>query len=309
MNINELITTLKTVSDNYYEELNDIDLFEESDILLQKLDNRFIELRCNRKERNFFDKIHVKYVQFKSFFYITQGNNDLSIYKKDLILNADELLSAKNTQNEILLKIYRTSSSEMIELIIDISVDYTYNHKNSYTEFKKTFFVKLDDFDKEFIQKIRFSYFEYESLVLDLRYNTGGSVLNANKLIDKIVKKTDNAYFIKGIDNKLKSVQFFGNDNVIFKNIYILVSEMTASSAELVTAVLREAADAVVIGRRTFGKGVMNKKFEVNEHISLFIPVYRYFTTNSEINRCGIVPDKALTDYEIDRWLDENIFK
>lgn len=73
------------------------------------------------------------------------------------------------------------------------------------------------------------------------------------------------------------------------------------------TSVLKEEQGAIILGRRTFGKGLIQKKYRFSETKEIFIPIYRFYTDNYDINETGIFPDYEISEKTLDIWIGEKI--
>ena len=72
----------------------------------------------------------------------------------------------------------------------------------------------------------------------------------------------------------------------------VLVNEFSASASEILVGALRDNEKAQVVGTTTFGKGVIQSVFMLNDGSALKLTVNEYFTPNeTKINKVGIEPD------------------
>ncbi len=132
-----------------------------------------------------------------------------------------------------------------------------------------------------------------EGIILDLRFNGGGVTQAAYEICELLVKegpflnvkRKDGKYNVNSED-----------DNVPFDNIVVLTNEETASASELVAAVLKDSG-AVVVGSKTYGKGVTQAIIELQQMGALKMTVEEFFPMSGrKINGVGIVPD-----YEVEQ--------
>ncbi|MCQ2739447.1 MAG: S41 family peptidase [bacterium] len=130
-----------------------------------------------------------------------------------------------------------------------------------------------------------------DSIILDLRGNTGGlldnAVFIANMFIDEgkiveIIYKNEN----KKIINATKS------NSIIKKPIVVLVNGASASASEILSGALKDSHKAKLVGRKTFGKGLVQKVIPLPNRTGLNVTIARYLTPNgTDINKLGIKPD------------------
>ena len=117
-----------------------------------------------------------------------------------------------------------------------------------------------------------------QSLILDMRGNAGGLLVEAVELVNMFVPKGQKVVYTKG---KLSSVnsEYTTTKEPLDEKIPLagLVDGMTASSAEIVSGALQDLDRAVIIGMRTYGKGLVQVPREVPYHGSLKVTTSRYY--------------------------------
>ena len=97
------------------------------------------------------------------------------------------------------------------------------------------------------------------ALIIDLRGNYGGLVDEANQVLDMLLPKGEIGYAI--YKSGEKKVLGKSDENCVDMPIRVLTDDDTASSAEYFASALRDSADALLIGEKTFGKGIMQTTF------------------------------------------------
>ncbi|MCK4441579.1 MAG: PDZ domain-containing protein [Sulfurovaceae bacterium] len=173
---------------------------------------------------------------------------------------------------EIKFDIYRKSTNKNLTIYIKVQ-DYSFrvsDKKILYTSNGENVgYFRLDSFTATATQEIdkAFDYFKSENidkLVVDLRYNGGGSVITASILLDKLTRDRDNQLQFKmrwndTYQNKNRVATFETDENSIdLKQIIFLTTQNTASASELVINAMRPylGNNIVIIGDRTHGKPV-----------------------------------------------------
>lgn len=163
---------------------------------------------------------------------------------------------------------------------------------------------KFGIYDDEIIDEIKNIEFNDKSIIIDLRNNMGGKVTVANRFLELFFDPGQTLYYVRNKQKEEFTIKSKKNNKKITKNrIIIFVNENTASSAELVTAVLKEKLSAVVVGTSTKGKGVMQRKYKLSDERDILLPVYEFYTSNIVINNKGIYPDLVIKDTIIDKWI------
>lgn len=130
-----------------------------------------------------------------------------------------------------------------------------------------------------------------KSLIIDLRDNYGGWVIQADYIADLFMDKGELCYLIDKygvIDHEAYPTY----DGKIDIPITILVNEMTASSSEILTGALHDCADATVVGTKTFGKGIVQAVQQLSTGAAFQITIQEYYTPGgTKVHGVGLTPD------------------
>ena len=130
-----------------------------------------------------------------------------------------------------------------------------------------------------------------KSLILDLRNNTGGLVDEALKIADMMIEK-DKTLLITVDSKGNKEIDKAKEDPIVEGDIIVLTNEYSASASEILVGALKDNGRAKSLGTKTFGKGVIQNVFFLNDGSALKLTVNEYFTQNeTKINKVGIAPD------------------
>ncbi|MBR6165641.1 MAG: S41 family peptidase [Clostridia bacterium] len=131
-----------------------------------------------------------------------------------------------------------------------------------------------------------------KGLIIDLRDNGGGWVDQARYIGDLFMDEGELCYlrFKDGTEDHSYYLTQNGKVNV---KIVVLVNENSASSSEILTGALRDCADAVIVGTKTFGKGIVQNVIPVGSRGAGFqITVAEYFSPKGNaVHDIGIEPD------------------
>lgn len=131
-----------------------------------------------------------------------------------------------------------------------------------------------------------------EKLILDLRYNGGGEMLAAEKIIESLLGKEKVMY--STVDSKEnKKVRKSKNEPKYKMPVIILANNYSASASELLIAALKDNDRLFkLIGKKTFGKGVIQTVMESRNGGALKVTTEEYFGPNGvKLNGVGIEPD------------------
>ena len=136
-----------------------------------------------------------------------------------------------------------------------------------------------------------------DSLVIDLRDNTGGYLTAANDISDLFLKKGMTIYQIKDRNGQVTS---YGAANDVyreFKKITIIINGNSASASEILTLALKENLNATVVGTTSYGKGtVQEAKTLTSGAMVKYTTSYWLSPNGNTINKIGIKPDIEVED-------------
>jgi carboxyl-terminal processing protease len=128
-----------------------------------------------------------------------------------------------------------------------------------------------------------------KSLVLDLQENGGGYLQAAADLAGEFLDKGDLIVYTEGRKTPRKDYKAPGKGAFTKGKVVILIDEFTASAAEIVTGALQDHGRAVVVGRRSFGKGLVQRPLPLPDGSVIRLTVAHYYTPSG---RCIQKPYK-----------------
>jgi carboxyl-terminal processing protease len=117
-----------------------------------------------------------------------------------------------------------------------------------------------------------------KKLVLDLRGNPGGYLKTAIQLTDEYLPEKKLIVYTQGRSRPKES--FYSTSRGFFENgqLVVLIDEGSASASEIVSGALQDWDRAVIIGRRSFGKGLVQEQSEFPDGSAIRLTIARYFT-------------------------------
>jgi len=127
---------------------------------------------------------------------------------------------------------------------------------------------KVESLQKEGMQK----------LILDLRGNPGGYLHIANQMCDEFLKDGELIVFTKGRKRSKEEVFATGKGQLEDINIIVLIDEGSASASEIVSGAIQDNDRGMVIGRRSFGKGLVQEQIAMNDGSVIRLTTQRYYT-------------------------------
>jgi len=138
--------------------------------------------------------------------------------------------------------------------------------------------------------------------VLDLRSNPGGLLTAAVGVSDDFLNSGTIVTTRGRLQDSNLSFEAHAGDLLNGAPIVVLVDNGTASAAEIVSGALKDNHRALIIGRRTFGKGVVQTVLPLDNDHAVKITTARYYTPNgTSIQAEGIKPDIALADLAVNK--------
>lgn len=135
-----------------------------------------------------------------------------------------------------------------------------------------------------------------DGLIIDLRDNPGGLLSNSLEIADMLL---ENGVIVSTVGRHGKNTDMASGMPLTHQPIAVLVDEESASASEILAGALQDNARGVIIGTRTYGKGLVQEINRLPGGAALHITVSRYLTpAGTDINKKGILPDIQVTDRE-----------
>ena len=136
-----------------------------------------------------------------------------------------------------------------------------------------------------------------KNLVLDLRFNGGGYLHQAINIVDEFLNKNQLIVYTEGAHSQKRS--FYATNQGLFKDgkLIILVNSSTASASEIVSGAIQDNKRGKILGRRTFGKGLVQQPLILPDSSELRITTSRYYTPSG---KCIQKPYGDSINYEND---------
>lgn len=172
-------------------------------------------------------------------------------------------------------------------------------------------YVKIEQFgehtSEEFVKQIGKIYpnGKLDQLILDLRDNPGGLIESAILLLDNLIPEKDKLLtYTIGKNNSRQEYKTKGRSMLNIHKIAVLINENSASAAEIVSGALQDWDKATVIGRRSFGKGLVQDQYEMKDGSAIRLTVARYYLPSGRLIQKSYV-DKLAYDLELDTRFQE----
>jgi len=181
------------------------------------------------------------------------------------------------------LKVFRAGEKELLDFTIKrkavplVSVDASYKltddigyikinrfSETTYDEFKSALEILKDD--------------GISKLVLDLRNNPGGYIISAERILDEFLE--DDTLILITRNKNGEEHKTYTTDQGDFEKgkLYVLINENTASASEIVAGALQDNDKGTIIGRRSYGKGLVQREMSLGDGSAVRLTIARYYT-------------------------------
>lgn len=145
-------------------------------------------------------------------------------------------------------------------------------------------YVKLSSFSQTAFQSVQSEYQKLQDegmryAILDLRNNGGGLLFEAVKIVNLFVPKGELVVYTKGRVEK-ENREFITREVPLFPDIplVVLINENSASASEIVAGSLQDMDRAVIIGQQSFGKGLVQRTYDLKYGSKLKVTISKYYT-------------------------------
>ena len=138
-----------------------------------------------------------------------------------------------------------------------------------------------------------------KSLILDLQENGGGYLESAVHIANEFLQRSDLIVYTEGLRQKRHDYLADGDGKLKKGKVVVLINEFSASAAEIVTGAIQDQDRGLVVGRRSFGKGLVQRPVELPDGSMIRLTIAHYYTPTG---RCIQKPYKKgeLKEYEQD---------
>jgi carboxyl-terminal processing protease len=213
---------------------------------------------------------------------ILMANKD-TIYGKEISNGTVPSYLKGKPDTNVALQIYRKSTDSLFTVNITRgkvnikSVDLAYMINDSIG------YIKLDRFARNTYREFKTSLRALKikgmtDLILDIRGNGGGFIDIANSIVDEFLEDKKLIVFTK--NNKGLIKKSFATKKGIFENggLYVLIDENSASASEILAGALQDNDKGTIIGRRSFGKGLVQQEMGLGDGSAVRLTIARYYT-------------------------------
>ena len=140
---------------------------------------------------------------------------------------------------------------------------------------------------------------DFDNLIIDLRDNTGGYLDRAIQISNEFLPKNKLIVYTQGRKSPRQEYRSDGHGSYQQIPLVVLINEGSASAAEIFAGAMQDNDRATIIGRRSFGKGLVQQQIEFNDHSLIRLTIARYYTPSGRCIQKPYEPGHD-QDYELD---------
>ncbi|HPT13552.1 MAG TPA: S41 family peptidase [Bacteroidales bacterium] len=317
-------TLMQLINYFYVEDVDEADLTEQAIIqVLKDLDPHSVYIpkkevqRTNEPLQGNFDGIGVQFQIYHDTIVVVSPvvggpSEKLGILAGDKIvkINGEDAVGSKIDNQYVLdrlrgprgtkvdVSIFRKNRKSLIDYTIIRdkipinSIDATYMVSNDIGYVKLSRFARTSK--DEFIESVdQLKKEGMKNLILDLRNNTGGYLDIAYELADQFLSANKLIVYTEGLRSPRQD--FTSTSQGVFEagKLVILIDEATASASEIVSGAVQDWDRGLIVGRRSFGKGLVQRPYLLPDSSMVRLTTARYYTPSG---RCIQKPYTAGSD-------------
>lgn len=249
-----------------------------------------------------FSGIGIQFNMLNDTLYVIQPvaggpSEKVGILAGDRILSAnDTLISGVKKKNADIIKILRGEKGSKVNVkvlrpgqkdVIDFRITRAdipiYSVDASYMAAPGVGYVKISRFAEKTAEEVRDAVKELKKqgmkdLIIDLEYNGGGYLNAATELAEMLLNTDDMIVYTKGDKSPYKEYRAGAVKRLTDGKIVIMVDQYSASASEILSGAMQDNDRGLIVGRRTFGKGLVQRPFPFPDGSMIRLTVARYYT-------------------------------
>ena len=221
----------------------------------------------------------------------------VGILAGDRIIYVDDtLVASKKLKNEdvmrklkgpkgtkVRVRVLRRGVEGLLDYTITRAAIPTYSVDIAYMLDKETGFLKLSKFSATTVDEFRKGILDLKvkgmkKLVFDLRGNTGGYLAAAVDIADEFLPKGSLIVYTEGRSRPRQYMKARRRGMLEDMPVVVLIDGESASASEIVAGALQDNDRGTIIGRRSFGKGLVQEQIMLNDNSAIRLTVARYYT-------------------------------
>ncbi len=230
--------------------------------------------------------------------------NDTVIAGKKM-KNADIIKVLRGPKGSVVhLKVKRQDAAELIDFELERDDIPIYSVDASYMVDEQTGYISVSRFAESTAKEVAqaadsLSHIGMRNLVIDLSNNGGGYLGSAYELASEFLKVGDPVVYTKGLNmpDSYLNVEQSGKTKV--DRLVVIVDQYSASASEIFAGAIQENDRGLIIGRRTFGKGLVQRPFPFPDGSMIRLTTSRYYTPSGRCIQKPYTKGKG-EEYQLD---------
>lgn len=144
-------------------------------------------------------------------------------------------------------------------------------------------YIKVNRFAESTFEEFKESLLELKKegatkIALDLRDNPGGYLAEATKMVDEFLEDDKLILLTKNKSGAMEKTFSTKNGEFEKGDIYVLINENSASASEIVAGALQDNDKGLIVGRRSYGKGLVQREMSLGDGSAVRLTIARYYT-------------------------------
>lgn len=300
---------LNIIESDYVDSVNRSDLVEAAiPAILKKLDPHSVYIpakdlaRANEPLQGNFDGIGISFNLLTDTILVISTipggpSEKIGLLPGDKIIFVDDSLVAGRQLSEekvmgmlkgprgtmVKIKVLRKGVRDLIPFEIkrdkipinSVEVNYIINDGIGYIKIANFALTTFDEFIKS-LNELKGK--GMKSLILDLRQNSGGVMESAIRIADQFLKEGQMIVFTKGRTQPRNEARATGKGEFETGDLVILIDEWSASASEILAGAIQDNDRGIIVGRRSFGKGLVQEPVPFADGSGLRLTIARYYT-------------------------------
>lgn len=209
-----------------------------------------------------------------------------SLVAGEVARNVDPTALLRGGQGtEVGIKVKRPGVEELLPFTITRDAIPMYSVDAAYRLNDNTAYIKVNRFSAttytEFSEALREMVGEKNAgnLIIDLRQNPGGYLEQTVKMLSQLFPERGKLLvYTEGSNTKRREYNTNGRAFFRLDDVAILIDEGSASASEILAGAVQDHDRGIIVGRRSFGKGLVQEQYELSDGSALRLTVSRYFT-------------------------------
>jgi carboxyl-terminal processing protease len=185
--------------------------------------------------------------------------------------------------SKVKIGVQRGKNKKIIDYVITRDVIPLYSVDAAYMINEETGYIKVNRFSgttyQEYMKALEGMINDgLQNVIIDLRGNPGGYLSEVAKMLDQMFKERRLLVYTEGRTSSRKDYKSTGRQLFPINKITILIDEGSASASEILAGAVQDHDRGMIIGRRSFGKGLVQEQYNLSDGSALRLTVARYYT-------------------------------